>query len=173
MRYFKPQNNASQYFAGFTLVEVLAALVLLSLLFVGVVGARSRYLRQSARARSRLLAIDKVDDLLASWWMDETYRIKAGQQGQLIDDATIQLIWQIVPVKNIPNLPAFLAIEVVRLEVVDKMANKQDGEVVLSVDLLVSDLEMKAKLEKAQKSEDIETSEDSVENEVERGGDDA
>jgi len=52
---------------GITLVEVLGALALLSVLLVGVLAAHHRHARQIARARKTLAAAEQVDAMLYEW----------------------------------------------------------------------------------------------------------
>ncbi len=53
--------------AGLTLVEVLAALALLSTLLVGTLMAHSRHAEQIRRSRRTLDALRRVDELLYRW----------------------------------------------------------------------------------------------------------
>ena len=136
MRFFLLQNRLLNR-SGFTLIEVLAALVLLSILLVGIVSARSQYIRQSRVVASKQSAIIAVDELLEVWWGDNEHVIEVGQWGHLIDEESIRLDWQIEPVQRVEGVPEDLQMRIVRFEVVDK---NQNDEVVLSVDLIVSDL---------------------------------
>ncbi|QQE11326.1 prepilin-type N-terminal cleavage/methylation domain-containing protein [Planctomycetota bacterium] len=136
MRFFLQQDRLMKR-RGFTLIEVLAALVLLSMLLVGIVSARSQYIRQSRVVAGKQNAIVAVDELLNAWWEDEKHVIEAGQWGHLIDEETVRLDWQIEPVYRVEEVPEELKMRVVRLKVVDK---NQNDEVVLFVDLILSDL---------------------------------
>lgn len=53
---------------GLTLVEVLAALVILGTLLTGIVVAKSRHMRQIAQTRERLAAVRLADQLISRWW---------------------------------------------------------------------------------------------------------
>ncbi|MCC6680516.1 MAG: prepilin-type N-terminal cleavage/methylation domain-containing protein [Phycisphaeraceae bacterium] len=55
---------------AFSLIEVLAALVILGSLLSAVVVARGRFIHQSALARQRLEAVTLTDQLLEGWWQD-------------------------------------------------------------------------------------------------------
>ena len=125
---------------GFTLIEVLAALLILSVMLVGIVSARGKYLRQANLAMCKQQAVYAVDKLLASWWKDANHQIEIGQSGQLINDDKMQLDWRIVPVQKVEGVPDELAMQVVRLEVVNTAQVHTQDHVVLSMELMVSDL---------------------------------
>ena len=143
MQFFLQRGKSNQWLVsrdGFTLIEVLAALVLLSVLLVGIVSARGKYVYQSHVVACKREAIATVDELLSSWWSDEEHVIKAGQRGRLLDGEKMQLDWRGVRVARVKEMDELLKGEVLCLEVVDRERRDSEDEVVLSVDLVVSDL---------------------------------
>jgi prepilin-type N-terminal cleavage/methylation domain-containing protein len=115
--------------AGLTLVEVLAAVVILGTILVGVVVAKARHTRQLAVAREQTAAVHAVDGLIARWWAD-TGSVPVGASGTLGQDASIT--WQTFLVAN-PQIAA-LGARVVRVEVHGDAAA---GKPLFVVDLVV------------------------------------
>lgn len=84
------RSTSSPHSPGFTLLEVLAALVVLGTLMTGAMLAKSRYARQTALAERKLEAIRSVDDLLQGWWGEHPDVPQAGH-GTLAGGA---MTWQ-------------------------------------------------------------------------------
>jgi hypothetical protein len=53
---------------GLTLIEILGALVILSTLFVGILVAKGRSIRQLYHAEEKAAAIELTDALVSKWW---------------------------------------------------------------------------------------------------------
>lgn len=95
---------------GLTLIEVLAALAIISMLLAGVATTRSRLVRQWGAADRTLAAVAAADALLAEWVRDgQLPRETAGEWG------ATGLAWRIGAVSN--ETAEALGAEVVRLEV--------------------------------------------------------
>ena len=72
------RSNGHSSCCGLTLIEVVAALVLMGTLLVGIVMARGKHTRQLALADERLAAIAAADNLLASWWAEPASLPRSG-----------------------------------------------------------------------------------------------
>jgi len=119
------------YPAGLTLIEVLAATVILGVLLVSVVLAKARYTRQATVADRQLAAIQAADDLLAEWWSAPS-ALAADAQGKVAADPS--LLWR---VQTVPNETADeLAVRTVRLEILDAHSGADEQPLVF-VDLLL------------------------------------
>jgi prepilin-type N-terminal cleavage/methylation domain-containing protein len=83
--------------AGLTLIEVVAAIVILGTILVGVVLARSRHARQIHLAERKALAVRAADALLTAWWTDAN-AIPVGEEGRAGPEETFA--WQLRAVHN-------------------------------------------------------------------------
>jgi prepilin-type N-terminal cleavage/methylation domain-containing protein len=114
---------------GLTLIEVLAALAILSTLIAGVLVALGRSQRQWVRAHRQLEAVSAADALIASWWQGKGVPVSAS--GVLPGEAGMR--WQTVPIPSFDA--ARLYAQVVRLQVY--LGEGRSGAAPLvSVDLL-------------------------------------
>lgn len=108
---------------GLTLIEVLAATVLLGVLLAGVVVASARHTRQTRLAQDRLAALEVADRLLTDWVLvrggaiDEAEGLVEGRPGWR---------WR-VSGRFEPSL-APLGAHVGRLEIVDTAATSVEGD---------------------------------------------
>ena len=71
---------------GLTLVEVLAALVLLGTILTGLVMAKSHHTRQLARTAERQTGIRLADQLITRWWTSPQ-GIPVDQRGAIDGDS--------------------------------------------------------------------------------------
>ncbi len=76
---------------GLTLIEVVAAIVILGTILVGVVLARSRHTRQIRLAQRKATAVRLADRLLTDWWTDPN-GVPVGQSGPVDPEGT--LVWE-------------------------------------------------------------------------------
>lgn len=83
--------------AGLTLVEVVAAIVILGTILVGIVLAKARHTRQLALAMQQQTAVQAADELLTGWWAVKQ-GVPVEARGQL--DTTPAMIWQTHVVAN-------------------------------------------------------------------------
>lgn len=118
--------------SGLTLVEVIAALVILTVLLGGVLGAQRRALEQLAKADARLRAVDAVESLLDSWCDPVTGAVlpPTDAKGEL--DGTLR--WT-VELRQTPETDRLLG-NVLHLTV----NRRSDGEVLLRLQLITPDL---------------------------------
>ncbi len=116
---------------GFTLIEVLAGLVLLGTLLAAATLAKSRFTRQLADADRRIEAVDAADQLLTGWWSDPQSLPRSGSGTAPGADG---LIWQTRTATYAAH-PAF-EVAVTRLEIYDQRAQVGDAPIV-AVDVLV------------------------------------
>ncbi len=98
--------------AGLSLVEVVAAIVILGTILVGVVLAKARHTRQLAIAQQQQVAVRAADELLSGWWVSREGVPREGR-GQLATQPG--MVWETKVVENaeVQRLGA----RVVRLEV--------------------------------------------------------
>lgn len=106
---------------GLTLLEVVAALALLSTLLVAVLAAHDRLAKQTLRGRLRLEAIDAADALLAEWTLTQPMSIP-GAKGRVKSNQ--RLYWYLSARSERDLEP--LGVQVARLEVYD--GEKESGE---------------------------------------------
>jgi prepilin-type N-terminal cleavage/methylation domain-containing protein len=105
----RPHHRPSH---GLTLIEVLAALVIIAVLLGSVVMTQGRLTRQWAAADLTLRAIDAADELLMRWRREGDF---PGEASGMLDE---QLVWQTLVV---PGVEAdTLGAVVLRLEVFDR-----------------------------------------------------
>lgn len=123
-----------QRYRGLTLIEVLAATVLLSLVLVGVVLARGRALSQWSTSNRLLEAVDVTDAWLMQQWQDlETF--PRDEQGVIEGDTEFR--WRTETITN----PAVedLGGVCVRLEILDTQSDPEEAAL-LGIDLVLPDL---------------------------------
>ncbi len=68
-----------------TLIEILAATVILSSMLAGIIIAKGRAERQFAHADRRRIAVAYADQLLAEWWAAAKAQSKQRGSGEVID----------------------------------------------------------------------------------------
>jgi prepilin-type N-terminal cleavage/methylation domain-containing protein len=117
-------------FRGFTLLEVLAALVVLGTLMTGAMLAKSRYARQSTLADRKLDATREAEQLLQGWWGDPP-RVPRDWRGTL---AGGELTWR-TSTKAI-QAPGDAKLQVTRLAIFD--ATDRNQEPLVTVELLMT-----------------------------------
>ena len=127
-----------------TLVEVLAALVILGTLLAGMVMAKARHTRQIALTRQRQDALRLADQLLSRWWASPA-GVPVNARG--IADPDNLWTWE----TRLVNNPAIedLGARVVRVEVRPASANvgdgPSDGPSTVAVELVLPDPEKSSK----------------------------
>lgn len=117
---------------AFTLVEVVASLMLLGTLLVGILATHRRHAAQIRSAQARLAAIASADKLLADWR-------EQGMWGAAAPSGNCEgseLAWRWT-VKNAPELRRVGA-AIGRLEIVDKRSD--DTLPLVGVEILVTDV---------------------------------
>ena len=97
-----------------TLLEVLAGLAILGTLLVATLVARGDHARQWRHAQDRLLAIERANDQLATWWRE---RDKLPYSGSGTLDAEAGLTWRTSIIDN--RQATDLGFQVVRFEVLN------------------------------------------------------
>ncbi len=121
--------------AGLTLIEVVAALVILGTILVGIVLSRSRHLRQIALTERKMQAVRAADGLLTGWWSSPE-GIPLEASGDVDSDPSLR--WR-TEVRDRPGLEE-LNVRVVRLEILENRSTGRvkPGQVLTSVELLLA-----------------------------------
>lgn len=118
---------------GFTLVEVVASLMLLGTLLVGLLTAHRQHTRQIRIAELRLEAIAAADQLLKDWQAEGTWgSVKAS--GRFKDTEKFVWKWTVKRSRELRGLPAAVG----RLEVFGVSTDREPP--LVSVELLTSDV---------------------------------
>jgi uncharacterized membrane protein len=121
-----------------TLVEVLAALVLLGSMLVVIVIGRNRLIGQYHAAQRRQAAVQAAERLLADWWKDPTRLLPRSAQGPVDGADHLQWRTQVVPQAAADQLGG----QVVRLQMIGQSPQDRrvqaEGLVLLSVDVVVA-----------------------------------
>jgi len=115
-----------------TLIEVLAATVILSTMLAGLILALGRSERQWVRARRVDHAVLVADRLLTDWRRNGP--IPASGQGVISGET--QLEWRITPVENAEANR--LGMQAIRLDIIGKLSD--ENEVLASVEIVLPDL---------------------------------
>jgi hypothetical protein len=110
---------------SFTLIEVIAAVTLVSLLVVGLMEVRGRLIRQSQHA-SLVAKANVLGGYLVGAWTNESLKVDIGRDQEGIDSAT-NLFWQINCSRHEVEPGIFLKCLKVRIYA---KANDQDAIVV-------------------------------------------
>ena len=79
------ENSSRTCPPGLTLVEVLAALVIMGTILTGLVMAKSHHTRQLAIAREQQAATHVLDSLLSQWW-SSPQGVPINQRGSIEKD---------------------------------------------------------------------------------------
>lgn len=117
-----------------TLLEVVAALALLTTMLVMILAAHDRLAHQTRRAELRLVAIDAADQLLATWTTTSPMVIPAAQ-GELATRPP--LYWQVTAIASPELLP--YGVGVAELRVFDEQAaSAHQGAPLASVEFLTT-----------------------------------
>lgn len=121
--------------AGLTLIEVVAALVILGTILVGIVLSRSRHSRQIALSERKMQALRAADGLLSRWWSSPE-GIPLDASGDVESDPSLR--WR-TEVRARPGLEE-LDVRVVRLEILETRSTGRihSDEVLADVELLLA-----------------------------------
>lgn len=114
---------------GLTLIEVIAATLLLGTLLVSILLAYSRHAIQIKKAQQRLAVINALDDKVEDWYLTRR-GVPVNESGPLIANGTTQVQWRTRTIAN-ESLRRVLLSEKIRVE-----ARTADGEVVSFIDIL-------------------------------------
>ncbi len=122
--------------AGLSLVEVVAAIVILGTILVGVVLAKARHTRQLALAQQQQTAVRAADELLSGWWVSRE-GVPTEGRGQLATQPG--MVWETRLVEN--GEVQRLGARVVRLEVrlAEGLERAGAEDVLVKVDLAQPD----------------------------------
>jgi prepilin-type N-terminal cleavage/methylation domain-containing protein len=115
---------------AFTLVEVVASLMLLGTLLVAILVAHRRHVEQIRHAEARLAATEAADGLLAKWSAEGTWGATKNA-GEFEGRPGLAWQWTVIPAQGLNRLGAAVG----RLEVVGR-----DGIVLSHVDVLTADV---------------------------------
>jgi prepilin-type N-terminal cleavage/methylation domain-containing protein len=121
--------NFSHIRRGTTLVEVIAALVILGTILSALLIARGRFSRQKLVAQRRLEAVHALDQLIDHWMTGPASAVPVQSSGALSDSSN--QIWRMHLVPN--PAAARLGTRVVRVDVIDPSLR----EPILTLDLLL------------------------------------
>jgi len=114
---------------AFTLVEVVASLMLLGTLLVAILVAHRRHVEQIRHAEARIAAVEAADGLLAKWSAEGTWGATKND-GEFEDRPGLAWRWTVIPTPGLTRLGAAVG----KLEVIGN-----DGSVLSQVDLLTPD----------------------------------
>lgn len=98
-----------------TLIEVLAALLLMGSILVALVTARGRLVNQHAEAQAIQDAARAADALLVRWWASDPPAVPVSARGQVAGQAG--WVWTTTPVAGAPDA---LELQAVRLSILDE-----------------------------------------------------
>lgn len=118
-----------------TLIEVLAALLLMGSILVALVTARSRLVNQHAEAVDIQEAVQAADVLLAEWWATEPPTVPMGGRGEVVSHPG--WVWTTTEVGGAPD---GLDVSVVRLSIIDERdttSRQSHARILTEVDVLV------------------------------------
>jgi len=115
---------------AFTLVEVIASLMLLGTLLVAILVAHRRHVQQIRSAEARLVAVQAADGLLAKWSAEGSWGA-ATSTGEFEGRRDLTWRWTVIPQPELSRLGAAVG----RLEVVGN-----DGSILSHVDVLTADM---------------------------------
>jgi type II secretory pathway component PulJ len=113
---------------AFTLIEVIASLMLLSTLLVAILIANQRHVQQIRSARERLVAIAAVEAIFGEWTAKDQWGATA-RDGPVKDHPEFTWRWQL---RESPELSQFGA-AIGRLEIVSK-----EGVSLTAIDVLAA-----------------------------------
>jgi prepilin-type N-terminal cleavage/methylation domain-containing protein len=137
------QNRPDGRWHGFTLVEVVAALVILGVLLALIVKASTQSNRQFALAQQRLFAAEAADRIVAGWFADGT-PIQPGLRGEIRDTP---LWWETVAREDAQLRPLGAAVVQLRVYARPATGDKDTARpaaaepaLLLTLDLLTSKL---------------------------------
>ena len=125
----RKSNNFSPARRGTTLVEVIAALVILGTILAAMLIARGRFVRQDVQARRKIEATRALDTLVGGWMNGPTSAIPVQSTGSF-PDAPDQ-IWSTRVIRD-PSAEEIGA-RVLRVDVFDR----SERQPVVSLDLLI------------------------------------
>lgn len=144
---------------GFTLIEVLAGLVLLGSLLATVTLAKARYTRQLSLAARQLEAVKVADSILSQWWQESPDTIPRDGNGQVTTELTeADLSWRTHPLDI--QSEEQIGYTIVRFELYDQQQPESQPPLV-TVDLAISE-----PIEESTESETIQPA-DSIDPNVE------
>jgi prepilin-type N-terminal cleavage/methylation domain-containing protein len=122
---------------GLTLVEVLAALVLLGTILTGLVMAKSHHTRQLTRTAERQTGIRLADELITRWWTSPQ-GIPVDQRGAIDGDSSWVWDTRLVPNDALQTLGTRVVRVTVR-PVSNDFGTATDDQAAVSVDLVLPD----------------------------------
>jgi prepilin-type N-terminal cleavage/methylation domain-containing protein len=134
--------------AGLTLIEVIAAIVILGTILVGIVLSKSRHTRQIALTQRKMEAVRAADRLLTRWWTGPD-GIPVDKSGQVPQNPSLRWRTRVVPNPEV----ALLGARVVRLEILE--TRKGPG---IEADATLADVEVVLAL--PPEEEDVDEQED-------------
>lgn len=118
-----------------TLIEVLAALLLMGSILVALVTARGRLVNQHAEAVDIQEAVQAAEVLLAEWWATEPPTVPMGGRGEVVSHPG--WVWTTTEVDGAPD---GLNVSVVRLSIIDERdttSRQSHARILTEVDVLV------------------------------------
>ena len=134
-RRFDPSSTANRHPRGTTLIEILAALVVLATLLVSVAIARARFARQESQAQRRLAAVRSADAMLARWLSGPPQNVPVAGRG--IVDGAPDLWWETQTIRD--PAAARLGAMLVRLQIHDRSAESHSSSEEIAVEFLLHD----------------------------------
>ena len=114
---------------GTTLIEVIAALVILGTILSALLIARGRFTRQELVAQRRLEAIHALDELVNRWMTGPASAVPVQSSGALSDSS--KQVWRTHLVPD--RIAARLGSRIIRVDVIDASMR----EPIVSLDLLL------------------------------------
>ena len=113
-----------------TLIEVLAALMLMSSILVALITARGRLLSQHTQAMAKQEAVRVADELLATWWNTDPPAIPMEGEGDVLGHPG--WVWR---TSEVGLVAEGLPVQTIRLAIIDER-NPSDPNELVRVDVL-------------------------------------
>ena len=117
---------------GITLIEVLAALMLMSVILVALVTARGSLLTQHAQATAKQDAVHAAETLLAGWWASDPALALQADRGEITNHPG----WVWTTSETPPPSKTLPSVRRVRLAIVDER-DPQNPQTLTEVHFLV------------------------------------
>ena len=123
--------------SGFTLIEVIASLVLIGTLMVGVLMAHRRCARQTKLSKRRMAAIEVLDGMMDDWAEPEADRTLSldGASGKAPGDNKFH--WRKLVAGQLPD--ELLGLSIMRIEVFDPSFESGDSLAFVEIVVPVAD----------------------------------
>jgi len=127
----KPHSSSGMYRSGTTLIEVIAAMVILSTLIASVAVARAKFLAKWREADRKVQVGRALDQIISDWLVGPSSAIPRASQGPLPSNCH----WRTHTVPSVDA--AAMGCLIVRVEADSDLSGGEQNSPLLFVDLLV------------------------------------